>query len=164
MHEYPLVGMVISPGKTMRVLPSDKIISLSLFVAIAMWTVPLIQSVTILNELSFDITLLLHTLLPVVFTILIIPCGALFIFNLAGNKLTLFKLINLFCASQMPSISFVILTTMLYLTFPKLSGNGQVNKLLNFIVLLLTGYSYILFIYGAIICNPKKKAKNLTRC
>ena len=156
-----VIGMIVSPKQTILSLPENEIIQSTIAVGIGMWIVPLIQSIFILKELSFDFVLFLQALLLTITAILITPLITLILLNIFKKRATLFQLINIFCSSQIPRLFFIILITMLYLAFPSLGTVKQFNQVSNFIALVLTGYSFILFIYGAIIATPKKKT-NLT--
>lgn len=148
--------MIVSPKKTILSLPKNVIIQSTIAVTSGLWIAPLIQTILISKELSFNIILVIQAFLSTITTIVIPSFIFLLILNLLKKRTTLFHLINIFCSSQIPRLFFVILVTMVYLAFPSLVKVAIFNQATNFITLVLTGYSILLFCYGAIISTPRK--------
>ena len=152
--------LLIKPKKFLEVLPSEKITTASLAIILLLWANSIVQSLVVLKEYTFNVTLIFQELTILIFGIIVFSFILSMGCKVSKNRISFNQIVNIICFSQIPRLYFITLFTLLYLVFPKVLEMKMYNKSTNIIVLVLTIYSVILTTYGIAI-NVRKNKKTI---
>jgi len=96
---------------------------------------------------QFDITFVIQMAISILATLVLILLVIKAIVFLIKKQTTSLKLTNIILLTQIPRLFFSIIVVTLYLLFPPLVELGNFNKSMNFLMLIVTGYSYLLMAF-----------------
>lgn len=150
------IEILFKPKKFLETLPSEKITFVSLAIILVLWVNSIIQSLVILKEYAFNITLIFQELTILVFGVFLFSSIFTVSSKAIKRRITFNKIVNIICFSQIPRMYFITTFTLVYLIFPEVLDLEIFNKSTNFTILVLTIYSVLLSVYGVAI-NTKRK-------
>ena len=151
------IGIIFSPKKTLIELPSNKFYLFSFLVYLL-----LIFSTIIPADIPTGISKsqILFGLIPFitmsVIIFFLVSYLIKFVSKLFGKNISTKKILNIVGYSQIPRVILAFPVSLMFKVFPILSEHSILNKVLNFCLLLLGIYAFILIIYGLIICPEDK--------
>jgi hypothetical protein len=110
---------------------------------------------------QLDITFIIQVAISILATLVLILIAIKAITFFIKKQITSLKLVNIILLTQTPRLLFSFVVVALYLLFPSLVELQSFNKGMNFLMLIVTAYSYLLI--GICVLSTLKNKQNITK-